>query len=78
MSKSPTISDVKKARTDLESGITSLIKDFEKSTGIDVTYINIERKRVNSKNARPAPEVRPMKRGEIFDVRCEISFDEFY
>ena len=78
MAKGPTIEEIKKARNTLESSITSLIKDFEKSTGVDVTYINIDRKRDAVKSTRMAPEVRPMKRGEIFDVRCNISFDEFY
>jgi len=41
--KSMTIDEVKKAKIKVESDVLKLIKDFEKDTGVRISYINIDR-----------------------------------
>lgn len=77
MANKKTIEEVKKDKITLESSIMDLITEFEESTGLKCTYMNIERKREDSKksiSAEMCESYEPYK-GPVTNVAVDVNFD---
>ena len=72
--KGYTIEEVKKAKIELEKQMLTLAKDFEKTYGVRVSYIGIDRKR----DEDMAPKVSNEKPGPIVDVSVNMDLDLVY
>lgn len=69
--KGYTIEEVKKAKIELEKQMLKLAGDFEKTYGVRVSYIGIDRK-----DDEEAPEAR--SKGPIVDVSVNMDLDLVY
>lgn len=64
-----TIKEVKKKKIEFEESMISLIKAFEKETGVKVRYFNIERE---NDNQDEVPVTKEDDRGKVINVSTEI------
>ncbi len=67
-----TIDDVKKNKIKLEKDITKLLFDFEKTNGIRLGYIDIQRKRNKKDEAIEVTNHEKPKDIQNVDIRMEL------
>ena len=72
----PTIKEAKANKIKLESDILKLINDFEKTNGIFISYINVQRKR--DKDTYPEEAISPTKKGPVENVEINMDLDLIY
>ena len=70
-----TVKEVKKRKADLELKLIDIFKEFEKETGLKVTYFNISRER--KKDEEPE-EIYEPHTGPIKDVEINVDLDLVY
>ena len=75
MAKEMTIKEVKKSKADLELKLIDMFKEFEKETGLKVTYMDVQRKK--SKKDMAEVSYEPNK-GPIENVEVSVDLDLIY
>lgn len=73
--KNLTIEEVKKAKIELEQAVLEMVQDFEKTCGVKISYINIDRKR-DERETVPEPAVE--RTGPVVNVTASMELDLIY